>query len=77
MASEHPNTSDDPQIPSSSYYIHPSESPSSISVTPPLAGNNYHSWSRSFKMALISKNKMGFITGSIHIPDTQSPLYPP
>jgi len=42
-----------------------------------LAENNYHSWSRSFKMALISKNKMGFITGSIPVPNTQSPLYPP
>ena len=27
-------------------------------------------------MTLISKNKMGFITGSIHVPNTQCPLYP-
>ena len=78
MDTDHTHTSstDDPQIPSSPYYIHSSESPSSVSVTPPLARNNYHFWSRSFKMALISKNKMGFITGSIHVPDTQCLLYP-
>ena len=73
----HTSSTDDPQIPSNPYYIHPNESPSSINVTPPLAENNYHSWFRSFKMALISKNKIGFITGTIPVPDTQSPLYQP
>jgi len=68
---------DTSQIPFSPYFIHLSKSPSSISVTPPLARNNYHSWFGSFKMALISKNKMGFNTGSIPVPNTQSPLCPP
>jgi len=68
---------DTSQNPSSPYYIHPNESPSSIIVTSPLAGNNYHSWSRSFKMALNSKNKIGFITSSIPVPTTKRALYPP
>jgi len=61
--------------PSSPYYIHPSENPSSVSISPTLDGSNYHSWSRAFRMALISKNKMGFLTGTIPAPDTQNSFY--
>ena len=82
--STHVNTSDasnsspqDPaQNPSSPFYIHPSESPSTVIVSPVLTGSNYHSWSRSFKMALISKNKMGFLNGSIIAPAATDPLHP-
>ena len=70
------NIQDPSQNPSSPYYIHPSESPSSVIVTLALVGNNYHSWSRSIRMALISKNKMGFLTGSIPIPEPTDSLYP-
>ena len=69
-------TNTDPaQNPSSPYYIHPSESPSTVIVTPALTGNNYHSWSRSFKMALVSKNKMGFINDSILVPEPTEPMH--
>ncbi|XP_052113812.1 uncharacterized protein LOC107474724 [Arachis duranensis] len=44
------------------YYIHPSENPNSVLVTPVLTGNNYHSWKRFLTMAIISKNKYGFLT---------------
>ena len=82
--STHGNTSDasnsspqDPaQNPSSPFYIHPSESPSTVIVSPVLTGSNYHSWSRSFKMALVSKNKMGFLNGSIIAPAATDPLHP-
>ena len=70
------NNPNDSQNPSSPFYIHPSESPSMVLVTHVLTGNNYHSWSRSFKTALISKNKMGFLNGSIPIPVTTDPLFP-
>jgi len=53
---------------SSPFYIHPSEGPSTVVISPLLMGNNYHSWSRSFRMALVSKNKMTFISGSIPDP---------
>lgn len=35
---------DDPaQSPASHFYVHPSENPAAILVTPPLTGSNYHS----------------------------------
>ena len=67
---------DPAQNPSSLFYIHPSESPSTVIVSPLLTGNNYHSWSRSVRMALVSKNKMGFLNGSIATPASTDPLYP-
>ena len=70
------NDPNDSQNPSSPFYVHPSESPSTVLVTPVLTGNNYHSWSRSFKMALVSKNKMGFLNGAIPIPTPTDPLFP-
>ena len=71
-----PPFSDPSQNPSNPFYIHPSESPSSILVTPVLMGPNFQSWSRSVRMALVSKNKMDFLTGSIPIPSEADPLYP-
>lgn len=67
---------DPTQNPSSPYHIHPSESPSSVIIAPALVGNNYHSWSRSFHMALVSENKMGFLNGSIPAPAATDPLFP-
>ncbi|WVZ06071.1 hypothetical protein V8G54_019417 [Vigna mungo] len=64
------------QYPSSPFYIHPSESPSSVVVSPPLSVNNFQSWSCSFRTSLISKNKMGFLNGAILILATIDPLYP-
>jgi len=52
----------------SPFYVHPSESPSSVLVTPPLDGSNYLAWHRSMKRALGAKNKLSFIDGSIPIP---------
>ncbi|GAU33267.1 hypothetical protein TSUD_279410 [Trifolium subterraneum] len=50
------------------YFMHPNENPSLILVTPLLSGNNYHSWSRSMIVSLISKNKLYFINGSLPRP---------
>jgi hypothetical protein len=50
------------------YYVHPSEGPNSVVVTPPLTGSNYLAWSRSMKRALGAKNKFAFIDGSVPIP---------
>lgn len=58
---------DPSQQPSSPFHIHPSESRTSIIVTPPLTGNNYQSWSRSIRMALISKNKMGRLELTLYL----------
>lgn len=46
-------------------YIHPSDNPSLVLVQPLLDEHNYHGWSRSFRRALESKNKVGFIDGTL------------
>jgi len=61
--------------PSSPFFIHSSEGPSSVSITPILDGTNYQSWSRAIKIALISKNKMAFLLGIISIPKVEEPFY--
>jgi hypothetical protein len=56
----------DPQLDQTSpYYVHPSDGPSSVSITPKLNGSNYHAWARSMKRALGSKMKLNFVDGSI------------
>jgi len=59
---------DESQNPGSPYYLHLGENPGLILVSPPLDGNNYHTWSRAMKCALLSKNKVKFIYGSIKTP---------
>ena len=54
----------------SPYYVHPSEGPNSILVTPLLDGSNYLAWHRSMKRVLGVKNKLAFLDGSIPIPPT-------
>jgi len=51
------------------YFVHPSESPNSLSITPKLTGSNYIAWSHTIERSLGTKNKLGFINGSIHMPD--------
>ncbi|KAK3028077.1 hypothetical protein RJ639_039368 [Escallonia herrerae] len=59
---------------SSPYYLHPLDHPDLIFVTHPLSenGDNYFTWSRSFLNALNSKNKAGFVDGTIEKPDDAS-----
>ncbi|KAG5047714.1 hypothetical protein JHK86_017120 [Glycine max] len=66
----------DPSLnPSSPYFIHPSDGPSYVSITHVFDETNYQYWSRTFCMALISKNKMAFLLGSILVPSVKEPLY--
>ncbi|XP_072081180.1 uncharacterized protein [Arachis hypogaea] len=53
---------------------YPSQNPASPFYTHPR--NNYHSWCRSFSIAIISKNKYGFLTGSIPSTSLDDPVYP-
>ncbi|XP_050217669.1 uncharacterized protein LOC126668521 [Mercurialis annua] len=62
--------------PSSPFYLHPSENPSLILVSPVLNGQNYHSWARSMRMCLLSKNKLKFVNGSIPVPSVNAEIYP-
>ncbi|XP_071713161.1 uncharacterized protein [Rutidosis leptorrhynchoides] len=47
-------------------YLHPSDGPSSLTVPEKLVGaQNFRSWKRSVEIALSTKRKTGFITGSV------------
>ncbi|GAU45069.1 hypothetical protein TSUD_243350 [Trifolium subterraneum] len=56
---------------SSPYYVHPSDGPSSVKVSPILTGLNYHSWHRSMRCARGGKLKLEFVDGSISVPADQ------
>lgn len=59
--------SDDPAPipPSSPFYLHPSDNPGTILVTKLLNGSNFINWNRSMKIALLAKNKLCFVDGSV------------
>ncbi|KAK2450734.1 putative mitochondrial protein [Trifolium repens] len=64
-----PRVAPDPSTdPTSPYYVHSSDGPSTVKVSPPLNGANYHSWSRSMRRALGGKMKIEFVDGSIPVP---------
>jgi len=47
-------------------YLHPSDAPGSLSIEIQLKGmENYMLWSRAMKLALLGRNKLGFIDGSV------------
>jgi hypothetical protein len=52
---------------SSPYYVHSSDGPSSVKVTPLLVGSNYHAWSRSMRRALGGKMKLEFVDGTFPV----------
>lgn len=68
-------TIDVSQNPSSPYYLHLDENLGSTLVSPPLNGPNYYTWSRAMRRALISKNKLKFVDGTISAPNRNDPLY--
>ncbi|KAJ9698651.1 hypothetical protein PVL29_007626 [Vitis rotundifolia] len=50
---------------SSPFFLHSGDHPELILVSHHLTGSNYNTWSRAMAMALTSKNKIGFIYGTI------------
>ena len=68
------NASDPSLQPNNPYYLHPNESPAAPLIPFQLTGPNYHLWARKMKRALISKNKFGFVDGSIPQPDSFHPM---
>ncbi|CAL1390319.1 unnamed protein product [Linum trigynum] len=55
------------------FYINPNEA---LSFPIKLTGTaNYNLWSRTVRVALKSKNKLGFIIGSIPVPDPTDASY--
>lgn len=60
---------------SSPYFLHNGDHPGLVLVSHPLSGNNYNTWFRAMNMALIAKNKLGFVDGSIPQPTSEDLLY--
>ena len=58
------------------YYLASNENSGAVLVSQPLVDvENYPSWSWSIIIALTVKSKIGFIDGTIPIPDPSSPLF--
>ncbi|XP_024199829.1 uncharacterized protein LOC112203031 [Rosa chinensis] len=53
---------------SNPYYTHHSDHPGLVLVSKPLNGDNYGGWKRAMTPALNSKNKLGFVNGTIKAP---------
>jgi len=55
------------QSTASKYYVHPSDGPNFVKVTPILDKSNYLSWAWAIRRALMVNNKFQFVDGSIPI----------
>jgi hypothetical protein len=53
---------------SNPFFTHHSDHPGLILISKPLNGDNYSTWKRAMTLALNSKNKLGFVNGSIRAP---------
>jgi len=53
----------------SQFYVHSSEGPHSMLISPKVNGSNYLAWSISIQRALGAKNKLPFFNGSLPVPD--------
>ena len=49
--------------PSHLLYIYPSDNPNNILVSDLLNGDNYSHWKKAMEIALVAKNKLGFVLG--------------
>ncbi|KAI9161978.1 hypothetical protein LWI28_022558 [Acer negundo] len=71
-----PSTSIDPSKanisnPSNPFFTHHSDHPGLVLISKPLNGDNYSTWKRAMTLALNSKNKLGFVNGSIKAPSEE------
>nr|XP_017225299.1 PREDICTED: uncharacterized protein LOC108201523 [Daucus carota subsp. sativus] len=65
------NIVDQSQVPTSPYYLHPSDNPGMKLVSLQFDGTGFGDWKRSMMMSLSAKNITGFIDGTIvKPPDT-------
>jgi len=55
------------------YYVHLSEGPNSVTVSPKIDGSNYLAWTRAMRRALGAKNKFQFVNGTILVPALGDP----
>ena len=57
---------------SNPYFTHHSDHPSLVLISKPLNGDNYSAWRRVMTLALNSKNKLGFVNGTIKAPSEET-----
>ncbi|KAI9186226.1 hypothetical protein LWI28_015065 [Acer negundo] len=57
---------------SNPYFTHHSDHPGLVLISKPLTGDNYSTWKRAMTLALNSKNKLGFVNGSIKTPSEET-----
>ncbi|XP_026400499.1 uncharacterized protein LOC113296403 [Papaver somniferum] len=60
--------------PSSPYYVHPADNPTTILYQPVLTSENYATWVRGFRKALSAKAKLGYIDGTIVKPEISADI---
>ncbi|CAL1381860.1 unnamed protein product [Linum trigynum] len=60
---------------SNPFYLAPSDNSSLSVISFKLNDDNYLLWSESMEVALRTKNKLGFVLGSIQVPDITNPSY--
>lgn len=63
-----------PDDPTHPLYLNPSDNPGSVLVAELLNGTNYLDWSRSMQTALLAKNKIGLVDGSIPRPEANDSM---
>jgi hypothetical protein len=56
--------------------LHHSDTPAITLVNKPLNGRNYGEWSRSMRLSLSAKNKLGLIDGTVKAPSADDPRLP-
>ncbi|XP_060211833.1 uncharacterized protein LOC132639403 [Lycium barbarum] len=56
------------------YYLHPSDAPGMVLVSSPFDGKGFGGWKRTMLIALSTKNKTGFIYGTLTKPLAGAPL---
>jgi len=61
--------------PNDPLYIHPSDFPGQTLVANIFDGENFDSWKRTFLRALSSKNKVGFVDGTVAQPVADAPTF--
>ncbi|XP_072056223.1 uncharacterized protein [Arachis hypogaea] len=76
MQSNATRTQSNPALdPASPYFLHPGENSGSSLLSTLLVGNNYQIWEKAMWRTLTSKNKLGFVNGSIKKPERGTALF--
>ncbi|XP_074374804.1 uncharacterized protein LOC141715228 [Apium graveolens] len=66
------NTNQDPM---SVYYIHPSDASTTQLVSTKFSGAGFNNLKRSMMLTLSTKNKLGFVNGTVPVPASNSAEY--